>query len=188
MVPGRRSPFPQVKEQGPDGYDRLKMRTVYDADGSAHPEPETRRCPDILREVLQGCKVLLQMCAQPLVVVAKWQDRAMELQCKMCTSRSLGRQAREFFCGHPSTHFALVHSVDTLREQNYDGDATEGRMLMMEACEHCHQLHMLYVKKYCRQMAQMRSHDLIHVGQMLRGLSIEFGFCPVCFQARPRFH
>ena len=172
-----------------DDSDRLVMREVV-VDGLPMREPDTRREVDLLRTILQTTRRLLGLAANPVVYVHQWQECAMELHCLMVTAEPVRESGRRFFKRHPTTHFALVHSMDSLKEQNWEGNATEGRLLCLEAGEHMHQLHMNWVQEHCRRTPRYRCHDLLFMGKLVRGLSVTQGFVPVCFHAKKKaeFH
>ena len=178
----------EVKEEGPDGKDRLKTTSVVGQDGVERRTAVTERVSDLLRDVLSITRDLLQMTVRSRVIIVVWQELAMKLQCRMVTSLPLRAFAMRYFCRHPSCHYALVHSMDSIREQNAAGDATEGRMLMMEVGEHTHQLHMAYASKACRHSPPQRCYDLLHIGLTLRGLAIRYGYVPVTFSSHASFH
>jgi len=182
--------LPQTKREMPDGKCELVLRTVEAANGvPEHKVPVTRRVHDILREVLLVTRTLLRMVPSRRVVIREWQDCAMDLQCLMVTSRrTLRRYALPFFVRHPTAHYALVHGVDTIREQNWQGDATEGVFLCMEGGEHTHQHDMKLVATHTRHSARLRSHDILYCAKLARGLSFRYGYLPPPAHPTPSFH
>ena len=156
-------------------------------EGSLDKVKRLRKEPNILLQVLVTTRKLLQMVPYR-VKVYDWQEVAMRLQCLMITSRTLGPQAMRWFCRHPTGHYALVHSVDSIKEQNWTGDATEGKFLCMEGGEHTHQVHMGVASKCTRHDPKLRSHDILFWGKLMRGLAIMFGYIPPPTATRASFH
>ena len=179
-----------MREELADGKARRKVRYEEDQDGVSRPVPVTLRVPDILRAALGAAKLLLRMMPQGCVVVREWQGRAMHLQNIMCTAAPLKQQARAFFKRHATVHYALVHCMDSVREQRAPNavDAVKGRILMLEAGEHTHQLHSRFVTQGCRLSAALRCHDLLYITQLLRGLAIRHGYVPVTYASHASFH